>query len=187
MGSPTSHKRSATPPCAPTMTCCSPPRASCWQASMPRAPSTPTSDASTHSLACRCSSAMTSEEQSSIQSGRPESMLVQGDTVRTPAKGLAFRMSHRRRMYAIRSHAGAKRGDADRSLHAFIRRADLKCPLRNYLQRHERCSRPRFRPDGRQPNDWEELLVKRESPYYNASPQKDIVYENGNLTEDPWG
>ena len=53
--SPTSHKPSATPPCAPTTMCCSPPRVSCWQPSMPRAPSTLTSDASTPLPACRCS------------------------------------------------------------------------------------------------------------------------------------
>ena len=46
--------------CAPTTTCCSPPRASCWQVSMPRVPSTPTSDASRPSPAWRCSSSMTS-------------------------------------------------------------------------------------------------------------------------------
>ena len=47
-------------PCAPTTMCCSPPRVSCWQPSMPRAPSTLTSDASTPLPACRCSSLMTS-------------------------------------------------------------------------------------------------------------------------------
>ena len=53
--SPTSHKPSATPPFVLTTMCCSPPRVSCWQASMPRAPSTLRATLP-HLCPCRCSS-----------------------------------------------------------------------------------------------------------------------------------